>query len=235
MKYNKLIQHFDFTKADKLDETFWNIQVGDKWANNELQHYVNKKENLFFDNGLHIRATYQNGIYESARINTRGKFFFKYGRVEVIAKVPSGKGTWPAIWMLSESSPYGHWPKSGEIDIMEHVGRKIDHAFLCLHTEKYNHTQKEQFYTEVKIPNTTTAFHKYGIIWDEDSITYVIDDMEMVRYNKSDKEQTDHTGWPFDHEYFLIMNLAIGGKFGGSVDNTIFPVDFIIKDIKIYQ
>ncbi len=235
MSFEKLIFHNDFTKADSLDRNLWNVQIGDHWANNELQHYVDEPKNIFFDNGLVLRATFNGDVYESARINTRDKFSFKYGKVEVVAKVPTGKGTWPAIWLLSQNNPYGHWPRSGEIDIMEHVGRKVDHTFLCLHTAAFNHTQKEQYYTEIKIPGLTTDFHKYGIIWDETSITYIIDDKEVVKYTKFDKGDPSWQGWPFDHEYFLILNLAIGGKFGGEVDNEIFPVDFIIKEIKIYQ
>lgn len=235
MKFDKLIMHFDFRNDSKLDDKFWNIQTGKKWSNQELQHYVDKPKNIFFDKGLHIKATKVKDYYESGRINTRGKFSFKYGRIEVIAKVPAGKGTWPAIWLMSETSPYGHWPKSGEIDIMEHVGRRINYAFLCLHTEAYNHTRGEQYYAEVKLENATTEFHKYGIVWDEESITYVIDDKEIVKYNKADKEDQTHKGWPFDHEYFLILNLAIGGKFGGEVDDSIFPQEFIIKDVKVFQ
>ncbi|MBN2540451.1 MAG: glycoside hydrolase family 16 protein [Bacilli bacterium] len=231
----KLMKHYDFTKMDHLPESDFNIQVGEKWANNELQKYTDNPKNLFFQNGLVIRATYENGIYESARINTRSKFFFQYGRVEIIAKVPSGKGTWPALWMMSEEQRYGHWPKSGEIDIMEHVGKEVDRVFLCLHTETYNHTNKEQYYFETVIPNATKEFHTYAIDWDEDSITYYIDGTEMIRYDKNDKEDQTHKGWPFDQSFFLIMNLAIGGKFGGPVDPTVFPQDFIIKDVKVYQ
>ncbi len=231
----KLIKHFDFTKETKLDENIWNIAVGDKWANNELQHYVNKPKNLFFDNGLVLRATLENGIYESARLNTRNKLSFKYGKIEIIAKVPKGKGTWPALWMLSETSPYGRWPNSGEIDIMEHVGRNQDEVFLCLHTESYNHVKGDPYYFERKLNGLSDSFHKYAIDWTEDSITYYVDDIEMVKYTKYDKQDTSHRGWPFDHEFFFIMNLAIGGKFGGPVDDSIFPVDFIIKDIKIYK
>ncbi len=235
MKYDKLIKHFDFTKMRELPKSDFNIQVGDKWANEELQHYVDKPENIFFDNGLVLRATFKDGIYESARINTKNKFSFRYGRIEVVAKVPAGRGTWPAIWLLSETMPYGHWPQSGEIDIMEHVGRKVNHAFLCLHSRTYNHTQTEQFYQEVKVDNAIDEFHKYGLIWDETSIAYVIDDKEVVRYSKYDKDDQTINGWPFDHNFYLILNLAIGGKFGGSVDDSCFPQDFIIKEVKVYQ
>jgi len=229
------IKHYDFTKMKKLPESDFNVQTGEKWANNELQQYVNDEEHLFFQNGLVLRATLEDGVYKSARINTKDKFFFQYGRVEITANVPSGKGTWPALWMISQESKYGHWPKSGEIDIMEHTGKNKDHVFLCLHTESYNHTRKDQYYFETKFPGLTNQFHTYAIEWDEDNIIYFIDNQKIVRYNKYDKEDTSYKGWPFNQKFFLIMNLAIGGKFGGEVDNSIFPVDFIIKDIKVYQ
>lgn len=231
----KLIKHYDFTKMNSLPETDFNIQTGDKWANHELQEYVNTPENLYFDNGLVIKATYKDGVYRSARVNTRNKFYFKYGKVDIIAKLPKGKGTWPALWMMPQEQHYGHWPKSGEIDIVEHVGRNLDTVFLCLHTEAYNHTNDEQYYFETKIPDITEDFHKFSLEWDEDNIIYYIDDEEMVRYNKYDKPDHSHRGWPFDQEFFLLMNMAIGGKFGGEVDNSVFPQEFIIKDIKVYQ
>ena len=232
----KLIKHYDFTKMNALPESDFNIQIGDKWANGELQHYVNDPQNLFFrEDGLVIKATREDGIYKSARINTRDKFHFKYGLVEIVAKVPWGKGTWPALWMMSQHSTYGHWPKSGEIDIMEHVGRNKDTVFLCLHTESYNHTRDDQYYFEKYIKGISDGFHKYAIDWQVDSITYLIDDQEMVRYTKFDKPDQSHRGWPFDQPFFFIMNLAIGGKFGGEVDDECFPQEFIIKDISVYQ
>jgi len=118
---------------------------------------------------------------------------------------------------------------------MEHVGRNEGVVFLCLHTETYNHRNSEQYYFETKIENATNDFHKYSIDWDEDSITYYIDDKQIIRYTKYDKLDSSHKGWPFDQEFFLIINMAIGGKFGGDVDDSIFPVDFIIKDIKVFQ
>lgn len=231
----KLIKHFDFQNDTSLDENFWNIQVGEKWANNELQQYVNTDENLFFRDGLVIKATLKDNIYKSTRINTRHKFFFKYGRIDISAKVPKGVGTWPALWMMSENHEYGSWPKSGEIDIMEHVGRDQNNLFLCLHTESYNHRNNDQYYKEYYLEGASDDFHVYSIIWDDESITYLIDDKEVCKYNKFDKEDSSNKGWPFNQDFFLIMNLAIGGKFGGPVDDSIFPVEFIIKDIKIYK
>jgi len=232
----KLYKHFDFSNEKSLDLSLWNIEVGKKWANNELQHYVDSDENLYFDNGLVINATLKNGIYESTRINTKNKFFFKYGRIDVVAKVPKGIGTWPAIWMLSEENKYGRWPNSGEIDIMEHVGRDIDNLFLCLHTESHNHRYDTQYSKEYYSKGISDDFQTYSIDWVEDSITYYVNNKLIVKYERGkDGFDSSHKGWPFNENFFLILNLAIGGKFGGEVNDSDFPQQFIIKDIKIFR
>lgn len=229
--------YIDFTKEKKLDSNIWNIAIGDKWANNELQRYTDLSDNLFFnDEGLVIQATLKNGKYNSARIHTKNKFSFKYGRGEIIAKVPSGKGTWPALWMLPQDNVYGYWPKSGEIDIMEHTGNNKDLLYLCIHTEKYNHTRKDQYFYSVQKTNIADEFHRFGFEWDEKSITYYIDGVKEHTYIKGDdSKDTSSKGWPFDQEFYLIMNLAIGGTLGGKVDESCFPQQFIIKSIKIEE
>jgi len=232
----KLVKHFDFTKMDRLDPDEWNIAVGDKWANNELQRYTDKPKNLFFDDGLVLRATYEDGIYESARVNTRGKFAFTYGRIDITAKLPGGQGTWPALWMLSDDFRYGHWPKSGEIDIMEHVGRRPEDVYMCLHTEKYNHKRGSEYETIQHVDGILDGFHTFSILWEPDSITYFIDDVERVRYQKGEDDRaTDRAGWPFDHPFHIIMNLAVGGTLGRKPDPAVFPREFRIKEIKIHQ
>ena len=236
----KLIKHYDFTKDTEINRDEWNIAVGEKWANNEKQQYVDSLNNLFFDDGLHIKATLEDGIIKSSRINTKHKFSFKYGKVDIIAKVPKGKGTWPALWMMPEDSVYGFWPHSGEIDIMEHCGNDLNELFLCLHSEKYNHrdnpNKEEQYYESYIIPDLTDRFYKYSILWEEDSITYYLDDKELVKYEKGqDGRDATHKGWPFDQNFYLLINMAMGGSFGGKIDMDCFPQEFIVKDIKIYQ
>jgi beta-glucanase (GH16 family) len=230
-----VIKQIDFTTMDKLPEEDWNIQVGERWANNEVQQYVNDDKHLIFDNGLVIRATNDNGIIKSARINTKHKVFFQYGKIEITAKLPSGKGTWPALWMMSEDNRYGHWPFSGEIDIMEHTANNLNELFLCLHTKKYNHKKpKDQYYKTLQVENLTEDFHTFGLIWEEDFIAYLFDGKEVVRYHRGeDGKDATWEGWPFDHPYYLLINLAIGGTFGGKVDYNCFPQDFIIKQITI--
>lgn len=232
----KLIKHYDFTKMTQLDKNEWNVAVGEKWANRELQQYVDSSNNLYFDDGMHIKATLEDGIIKSSRINTKNKFYFKYGKIDIIAKVPKGIGTWPALWMMPQENKFGHWPRSGEIDIMEHCGKNLDELFLCIHTEGYNHQRKEQYYKSLIVPGLTDNFQTYSLIWDENSITYLLNGEELGTYVKGeDGKDSTHVGWPFDEDFYLIINLAMGGVFGGDVDMDSFPQEFIVKDIKVFQ
>lgn len=232
----KLYKHFDFSKDKELDLDFWNIEVGDKWANNEKQHYVNKPENLFFDNGLVIQGTFKDGVYESARINTKGKLPFKYGRVDVEVILPKGVGTWPAIWLMPEVNKYGRWPKSGEIDLVEHIGRNLDNVFFCLHTELHNHRASNHYYTDFHQENLSSKVNMFSLLWEEDAITYFINNEEVVKYERGKNGfDPSHKGWPFNEEFYLIINLALGGGLGGPIDDSIFPQKLIIKDLKIYK
>lgn len=231
----KLIKHYDFTKMTTLD-TSWNVSVGDKWQNEELQQYHNHKDNIFFDHGLVLQATYNNGIIKSGRINTKDNLSFKYGLIELTAKIPSGKGTWPAFWMMPQDSIYGFWPKSGEIDILEYSANNKDVLTYALHTEAHNHKTKNEYVTHIKKENITDDFHKFSILWEENKIVYYLDDQEIVRYERGMNEKdSSHKGWPFTENFYLILNLAIGGWMGGPVDYTSFPQQFIIKDLKVYQ
>lgn len=233
----KLIKHFDFKNDQKLHPEDFTIATGDKWPNRELQSYTDKAKNLFFDEqGLNLRATYENEIFESARIHTRGKFFFQYGRIDIVAKLPKGKGTWPALWMMSNDGRYGHWPRSGEIDIMEHVGNELDKLYLCIHTEAYNHTKDNHYYNKIHVPGVSDDFNTYSLIWTEDSIEYELNGASVVRYEKGeDGKDTSPKGWPFDHPFHLIINQAVGGMLGGPVDETVYPQTFTVQDIKVYQ
>jgi beta-glucanase (GH16 family) len=178
----KLLKHFDFTNDVELDLNYWNVRVGDKWANNELQHYVDKSNNLYFDDGLVIQGTLKNGVYESSRIDTKGKLFFKYGRIVVKVKLPKGIGTWPAVWLMSEESKYGRWPRSGEIDLVEHVGRKHDNVFFCLHTEAHNHRSGDYYYKDYQEVGLSDNINTFSLLWEENTITYYVNDKEIVQY-----------------------------------------------------
>lgn len=231
----KTLLDLDFTKINNLPRDIFNVRTGEKWANRELQHYVDDNEHIFFSEaGLNLRATYSDGVYESARIDTKDKFFFQYGQIDFVAKLPLGKGTWPALWMMSNDNRYGHWPRSGEIDIMEHVGRDQGKLLLCIHTEKYNHRNEKQYYCEIDKPEIIEGFHKYSLRWEANKIIYLLDDVEVHRYIRGENGfDGTASGWPFDHPFYFIMNLAIGGMLGKEPDSSVFPQDFIIKSIKV--
>ena len=195
----------------------WSYDVGGKgWGNNELQYYTDadstnalvKKGNL---NITAVKADKENNHYTSARLVSKNKFDFKYGRVEVRAMLPKGRGLWPAIWALPTDWKYGGWPKSGEIDIMEHVGYEPDSVYGTVHTEKFNHVIHTQVGKGVKI-NPYNAYHIYAIEWFEDRIEFFVDEQKYLSFKNTGKGAGD---WPFDQNFHIILNIAVGGGWGG--------------------
>ena len=219
-----------------LDLTHWNYELGDGcpdlcgWGNREYQHYT--KENVLIrDEKLVIKATKQGDQYFSGRITTKDKIEFQYGTVEVKAKLPQGLGIWPAIWMLGHDIDENYWPNCGEIDIMEYVGRMPGKIHTTLHTKDSYGVSKNTKITTLE--EIETGFHIYKMQWDEDQIQFSIDD--NVVYTFAPIEKTEEI-WPFDKPFYLILNLAVGGYFGGfEVDDSIFPQEFVIDYIKVYK
>lgn len=209
------------------------------WGNDELEYYTEKRlENARVENGnLVIEARKEkmdSASYTSARLVTKNKGDWKYGRIEVKAKLPKGVGIWPAIWMLSTNWEYGGWPESGEIDIMENVGYWADSVFTSVHTESYNHIIKTQKTKGIYLPDLSTAFHVYAIEWTADEIKFFVDDTSYMQF------RNEHTGskvWPFDKAFHLILNIAVGGGWGGKhgVDDTVFPQKMIVDYVRVYQ
>ena len=233
----KLIHDFDFKAVKTLDRTIFNVRTGDRWFNNEEQRYTDAKDTLYFsEEGLVFQALLKDGHIESARIDTEDNLTFKYGRVEIVAKMPSGKGTWPALWLLPQGDPYGRWPRSGEIDIVEYIGNRPNILYFSLHTELYN-WQKKEFYTyEHPGFDVTEAFHTYAIDWYEDKIIYELEGTPIVTFYRGENGRDETSkGWPFDQPFFLIMNLAMGGNLGGVVDRDALPQQMIVERVKIYQ
>lgn len=228
---------FDYTGLP--DDSKWNYDVGgDGWGNNELQYYTkNRTENARVENGhLIIQAhkeTYGGKSYTSARLITKTKGDWKYGRIEIKAKLPGGRGTWPAIWMLPTDWAYGGWPASGEIDIMESVGYDPGKIYGTVHTEAYNHSLGTQRGSSIMIADAESNYHLYAIEWDENKIDFFVDDTKYFTFSN----QGDWTKWPFDKRFHLILNIAIGGDWGGiqGVDNNIFPVQMEVDYVRVYQ
>ena len=233
-----LVWNDEFDKTE-IDLTKWEHEVnGDGGGNNELQYYTDATKNSYVENGkLIIKAfieEYEGKYFTSARLRTKYKGDWLYGRIEVSAKVPTGKGTWPAIWMLSTDWSYGGWPESGELDIMEHVGYDPNVIHGSVHTLAYNHKIGTQKTATRTIPTATTQFYKYAIEWFEDHIDFFIDDSKYFTFTNENK---GWQYWPFDKRFHLILNLAVGGDWGGAqgIDPTAFPAAMEVDYVRVYK
>lgn len=169
---------------------------------------------------------------------TKGKANWIYGKVEVCAKLPAGRGTWPAIWMMPQKDTYGNWPNSGEIDICEHVGYDPGVVHATIHTGSYNHTKGTQKYNTIGVPDFDEAFHVYGLEWLPDKLIFSVDGQEYFTYKPTEYEENPTAmEWPFDHEMYLILNLAFGGDWGGSkgVDESLESAQMEVDYVRVYQ
>jgi len=229
----------DFDYNGKPDPVKWGYDIGGHgWGNHELEYYTNDIKNASVKNGnltiTAIREPKEGKEYSSARLVTKGKADFLYGRFEIRAQLPKGKGTWPAIWMLATDNEYGGWPKSGEIDIMEHVGYDQDKVHITVHTQAFNHSIGTQVGKNRVVENASTAFHLYRIDWTPYAIRGYIDDQKLFEFVNSGKGSAE---WPFDKRFHLLLNFAVGGDWGGSqgVDTTIWPQSMIIDYVHVYK
>ena len=226
-------ENFD---GKQLNEKNWNFELGDGcpnlcgWGNNEKQLYT--KNNHTVKNGvLTISAKLEDSVYTSTRITTKNKVEIKYGKIEIRAKLPKGKGLWPAVWMLGSNIDSVGWPKSGEIDILEYVGKEPGKIFTSLHTQSsFGNTINTK---KVTIKNIEEGFHLYTANWTKNKIEFFIDN--KLVYSFTPKEKTIEI-WPFNQPFYFLINMAIGGNFGGpKIDNTIFPQEFVIDYVKVYK
>jgi len=229
----------DEFEGTSLDLIKWNIQVGYA-ANQEQEYYTDGTNNIRVENGnLIITAKKENYVvdrnYSSGRIYSKSKGFIKYGKAEARISIPSGKGTWPAFWMMPQSNVYGSWPKSGEIDIMEHIGSSPTMTSHAVHTALKNGSIGNNWYTKVYKDSMENKFHIYSIEWDPDQILFFIDNVQTATLYRNFTDTS--TGWPFDQYFYVIVNLAIGGTMGGTVDDTIFnnPVEMKVDYVRMYQ
>jgi beta-glucanase (GH16 family) len=241
----RLVWSDEFDYAGLPDTSKWGYDAGDGcpsvcgWGNNELQYYsVRRKENSRVENGnLVIEARREKTgtkEYSSARMVSRQKGDWTYGRVTVRAKLPKGKGVWPAIWMLPTDWAYGGWPESGEIDIMEHVGYLPDSLYGSVHTKRFNHVQGTQVTGGIRSTTLNTEFHEYSIEWDAEKIDFFFDNQKYQTF-RNRHEGPD--AWPFDRDFHLILNIAVGGNWGGKmgVDTSVWPQRMLVDYVRIYQ
>ena len=235
-------EEFDYQGAP--DTTHWAYDLGDGcpqicgWGNNERQFYTTDLANARVAEGQLVIEAHQTDDpeqpYTSARLVTRGKAAWTYGRIEVRAKLPRGRGTWPAIWMLPAEARYGGWPRCGEIDIMEHVGYNPLKVFGTVHTEAYNHMYGTQQGDSILVADAADAFHVYAIEWRPDGIEFLVDG-EV--YHHFPRYSEDPAAWPFDQPFYLILNLAVGGNWGGrhGVSPHIWPQQLQVDYVRVYE
>jgi len=242
----KLVWSDEFDVPGAPDPARWKYEVG-YIRNRESQYYTDdRRENARVEDGcLVIEAKKENypipgkpdtfAAHTSASLHTRGRAQWLYGRIEVRAKLPTGRGTWPAIWMLSESISTAGWPACGEIDIMENVGYDPHKIHGTVHTRAYNHTKRTEKGGSVTIDRPYDDFHVYAIEWDQQKIDFFVDDQKYFTFTNDGQGNADT--WPFDQPFFLKLNLAIGGMWGGrrGIDDSIFPQKFLIDYVRVYQ
>jgi beta-glucanase (GH16 family) len=225
----------EFDVPGPPDPARWNHEIG-YIANDEKQYYTPGTENARVEGGtLVIEARRERRMgydYTSARLNTKGRAEFLYGRVEIRAKVPTGRGTWPALWMLGANIDQVDWPACGEIDIMENVGYDPTRIHGTVHTAAYNAGTAKG--ASVTVANPCEDFHVYATEWHPDRIEIFVDDR---RYFTFPNEGTGSRAWPFDKPHYLILNLAIGGTWGGTkgIDDSLFPHRLVVDYVRVYQ
>jgi beta-glucanase (GH16 family) len=252
----KLVWADEFDKPGLPDPAKWSYETGFV-RNREMQYYTDSRlENARVENGYLVieaqKERFKNpafnpaadpqdwmhsrefAIYTSASLTTQEHFNFKYGRIEVRAKLPAGRGVWPAIWMLGTNITSVSWPRCGEIDIMEMVGFEPDMIYGHIHTFESITKQNIKDGTGIEVPGASDDFHVYAIEWDASQISFFADNKKYYTYQNP---KTDGASWPFDRDQYLILNLAIGGAWGGTkgIDDTIFPQRFYIDYVRIYQ
>jgi beta-glucanase (GH16 family) len=235
----KLVWADEFNYNGLPDSSKWTAETGGHgWGNHELQYYTRgRTENARVKDGmLTIEARkekWENNNYTSARLITKQKGDWQYGKIEVKAKLPSGTGTWPAIWMLASTKPL-QWPDDGEIDIMEHVGCNQGVVHGSVHCKKYYHSIGTQKTDTIQVTDCSTSFHVYSVEWNKEEVKIGIDGKMFFSFTN---EHTGYTAWPFDNKMHLLLNIAVGGDWGGmkGIDEKIWPQQMLVDYVRVYQ
>ena len=239
--YSRLVFSDEFDTDGAPDPSKWNFETG-YIRNGEMQYYTPGQNAVCEGGVLVIEARNDSALINgevcpvtSASLTTKDRASWKYGYVEVRAKLPSSLGTWPAIWMMPQENNYGKWPRSGEIDIMEHVGYNPENVHFSAHTERFNHMRGTQRTHVIHAPEAVGVFHTYALKWTPDRLTWFYDGKEQYAIDR--EADSDWTTWPFDIDYYLILNLAFGGGWGGSegVDLSTLPQRYEIDYVRVFQ
>ncbi len=239
--YSTLVWSDEFDYSGAPDSAKWGYEQG-YVRNNEMQYYTNKLENARVEDGnLIIEARRDSSVIgddtlkvSSASLNTAGKQKWTYGKIEVRAKIPSFLGSWPAIWMLGSNVSEVGWPMCGEIDMMENVGFDPDTVHFNIHTEAYNHVKGTNKGKRVFLKDPEAEFHVYTLEWYEDRLDFFLDSTKVFTFKNEGKGAEV---WPYDKAHYLLLNLAVGGAWGGvkGVDLNALPQKFIIDYVRVYQ
>ncbi|MBS1564459.1 MAG: glycoside hydrolase family 16 protein [Bacteroidetes bacterium] len=261
--HRNLVWSDEFNYKGLPDSTKWSYGVGGHgWGNHQLEYYTARRpENARVEDGKLIiearKESWEGSGYTSARLMTKGKGDWQYGRIEVRAKLPKGRGTWPAIWMLGSVAQF-RWPDDGEIDIMEHVGYNQGCIHGTIHCKAYNHRLHTQKGDTIRVNDCSENFHVYAMEWTKDSINISVDDSVYFSFAHeraaiknsnggavsgntgnvmSGPGSADYAEWPFDNKMHLLLNLAVGGDWGGQkgVDEGIWPQRMEVDYVRVYK
>ncbi|MDF1612819.1 family 16 glycosylhydrolase [Stygiobacter electus] len=239
ISYNLLAQNWKLVWSDEFNGTsinpsYWTFETGtgtNGWGNNELQYYTNRTENAKIENGMLVitarQESYAGRNFTSARMKTQGKKSFKYGKIEARMKLPVGKGSWPAFWMLGDNITFVGWPKCGEIDIMEHINSDPS-VYGTIHYDDNGHVSKGG-----NTSTDVTQFHVYSIEWDSNTIKWFVDGRQYYFvYIVNGVNSTEE----FHNPFFIILNLAIGGNWPGNPDGSMqFPISMYVDYVRVYE
>jgi beta-glucanase (GH16 family) len=229
----------EFTGSN-LNTGNWSFETGNNngWGNNELEYYTDRPQNIFVSAGnLVIEArseSFGGSSYTSTRMITKNKKIFKFGRIDIRAKMPKGKGIWPALWMLGSNIDAVGWPACGEMDILELLGHEPNKIYGTMHwgNTVASHSSKGSSYT-LSSGSFDQQFHVYSLIWKQDDIRVLVDDQEYVHVTATDVLGSNY---PFNSDFFFIFNIAVGGNWPGSPDNTtVFPQRMVVDYVRVFQ
>lgn len=249
----KLVWREEFNYTGLPDPTKWGYEVG-HIRNNEQQYYTRaRKENVWVSKGVLAitgrKESYPNesfkkeskdwktkdstAAYTSASINTLGNVGWKYGRIEVKAKLPHGGGIWPAIWMMGTNSPEVGWPKCGEIDVMEFIGNHPKDIYGTIHFPDLISNENKSKGGKINAENLDSQFHIYAIEWNEQTIDIYFDDNKYHSFSIDTAGEGEEN--PFRKPFYLLLNLAMGANWPGPIDDTVLPQQFLVDYVRVYQ
>lgn len=232
------LQWADEFNADQLSAANWNYDLGNGcavglcgWGNNEKQEYTNDPANIRVESGkLVITAITTGNNFKSARINSKSKQTQTFGRIDIRAKLPKGKGIWPALWMLGANIDQNPWPGCGEIDVMELVGNEPSRVWGTVHYSNNGYVKSDGF-LRLASGDFSDKYHVFSILWDQDAITWYVDNQQFKIHRRS-----PGTAYPFNAPFYFVMNIAVGGNWPGDPDGTtVFPQQMLVDYIRVFR